>query len=291
MSISHFNHPISDKERAERCFNGELLIFRNIPAMHELIEFTDNMISEALGGVAALEAQHHFLPEEFLQRTGSAQASFRNSQIAKDHFFKAIEQCGVDLNNTYYDYFPMRIVPFDKDYNGAEYGEIGQHRDTWGSNIYSQINWWAPIYELEEDRTIAVYPDYWDKPIANNTDTWSHLEYIKKRKETPAEREVSYPSAPSPQVEVNASNMIKVMLEPGDVLCFSSAHLHGSVPNTTEIPRYSVEMRTINKHDLAANRSAPNVDNAGEKQMYQWFRNISNKEKLSPYSFYLNALN
>ena len=280
MSISHSNHPISDKERAERCFSGELLVFKNIPAMQAMIKYSDALLTDALGGIKATEAQQQFLPEEFLQRTGNAQAQFRNSQEAKTLFFNVLAQCGVDLNNTYYDYFPMRIVPHDEDYNGAEYGEIGQHRDTWGSNIHSQINWWAPIYELEENRTIAVYPNYWNKPIANNTDTWSHLEYIKKRNETPAEREVSYPSAPSPQAKVDESNLIKVMLEAGDVLCFSSAHLHGSVPNTTEIPRYSVEMRTINKEDLKANRCAPNVDNAGKKHMYHWFKNIVSKEKL-----------
>lgn len=281
MSIFHFNQPISDIERAERCFNGELLIFKNITAMHDLIDFCDKLLKESLGGIEAIEAQNQFQPEAFLQRTGSAQKIFRTSQEAKDLFFKVIEQCGVDLNHTYYDHFPMRIVPFDAAYDGADCGVIGHHRDTWGSNIHSQINWWAPLYELEENRSIAVYPDYWEKPIANDTATWSHLEFLAKRKEAPPERKGTYPSAPTPQEKVDESNMLKVMLEPGDVLCFSSAHLHGSVPNTTQTPRFSVEMRTISKPDLVADRRAPNVDNAGKKQMYQWFRHIKSKEKLS----------
>jgi len=281
MSIIHFNHPISDIERAERCFKGELLVFKNISAMHTLIEFSDNLLQESLDGINAIEAQNQLEPEEFLQRTGNAQTKFRTCEEAKAIFFKVIEQCGVNLNHTYYDHFPMRIVPSDDAYNGAECGVIGHHRDTWGSNIYSQVNWWAPLYRLEENRSIAVYPDYWDKPIANDTATWSHLEYIKKRNQAPAERQGSYPSAPTPQATVDESNMIKVMLEPGDVLCFSSAHLHGSVPNTTQVPRYSVEMRTINKPDLIANRRALNIDNAGKNPMYEWFRHIQNKEKLS----------
>jgi len=281
MSIFHFNRPISDIERAERCFNGELLIFKNIAAMHDLIEFSDQLLKESLGDIEAIDAQQQFQPEAFLQRTGNAQKAFRTSQEAKALFFKAIEQCGVDLNHTYYDHFPMRIVPSDKAYDGANCGVISHHRDTWGSNIHSQINWWAPLYELEENRTIALYPDYWAKPIANDTATWSHLEFLKKRNEAPPERKGTYPSAPRPLAEVDESNMVKVMLAPGDVLCFASAHLHGSVPNTSQIPRFSVEMRTISKPDLVANRRAPNIDNAGEKHMYQWFRHIRNKEILS----------
>ena len=280
MNIIRCNSPVSDKDRAEKNFKGDLLIYQNITAMHELIAYADQLLLDALDGIEPPKAQDHFSPDEFLKRTTKVQAYFRNSQAAKDLFFKALEQCGVDLNETYYDHFPMRIVPFDKSYDGAQCGVIGHHRDSWGSNIHSQINWWAPLYELEEDRTIAIYPDYWHKPIENNTSTWSHADYLKKRKEAEKELEVSYPSAPSPQAYVDESGVIKVMLTPGDIVSFASTHLHASVPNTTKFTRYSVEMRSMNKKDLTLNRTAPNVDNAATKPMYQWFKHILSKEKL-----------
>ncbi len=280
MPIIHLQKPVSDIERAEHCFKGECLIYKNISAMHELIEYADKLLRESLNGIDPVDAQLHFSPEAFLQRTGNVQAHFRKSETVKELFFKVLEECGVDLNNTYYDHFPMRIVPFDTDYDGAECGVIGHHRDSWGSNIHSQINWWAPLYALEENRTIALYPDYWDKPIANTTATWSHKDYLEKRNEADAERQGCYPSAPTLKASVDESNLLKVMLEPGDVLSFSSAHLHASVPNTTKATRYSVEMRSINKHDLESGRAAPNVDNAATTPMYQWFKHILSKEKL-----------
>ncbi len=281
MNIIHSKSPLSDKDRAETNFNGDLIIYQNIAAMHELIAYADQHLRAALDGIEPPEAQDHFSPDDFLKRTTEVQAHFRNSQVAKDLFFTVLEQCGVDLNGTYYDHFPMRIVPFDKSYDGAQCGIIGHHRDSWGSNIHSQINWWAPLYELEEDRTIAVYPDYWENPIENNTATWRHADYLKMRKEAVKELEVSYPSAPSPQASVDESGVFKAILNPGDVLSFASTHLHASVPNTTKFTRYSVEMRTINKADLTENREAPNVDNAATTPMYQWFRHILTKEKLT----------
>ena len=281
MSIIHLDKPISDKERAEYNFQGDLLIYQNIPAMHELISYADELLHEAFSGIEPTEAQYHFWPEEFLQRSGKVQSVFRKSQEPKDLFFKALEQCGVDLDKTYYDHFPMRIVPSDQAYEGAECGFIGHHRDSWGSNIHSQINWWAPLYTLEQERTIAIYPDYWDKPIENNTETWRFDEYLKKRDEVGTERQGSYPSAPSPQTSVDESNVLKVMLEPGDILSFASAHLHASVPNTTNATRFSIEMRSINKDDLTANRSAPNVDNMASTPMYQWFKHARSKAILT----------
>jgi len=282
MNIIHCKKPISDEGRAKYNFNGDLLIYQNVPAMHELISYADELLRGSLNRVEPAEAQHHFSPDEFLQRTMKAQTHFRKSQTAKGYFFKALEQCGVDLNSTYYDHFPMRIVPTDKAYDGAHCGVISHHRDTWGSNIHSQINWWAPLYELEEERTIGLYPDYWQNPIANNTDTWCFEDFLKQRVDTGHEHAGSYASAPSLLETVDESGVVKVMLEPGDIVSFASAHLHASVPNTTKSTRFSVEMRSINKDDLVNNRAAPNVDNAATTPMYQWFRNILSKEKLSP---------
>jgi len=41
-------------------------------------------------------------------------------------------------------------------------------------------------------------------------------------------------------------------VEPGDFLCFSSAHLHGTMPNESQRTRFSVEVRTVSALDLPA---------------------------------------
>ncbi len=50
-----------------------------------------------------------------------------------------------------------------------------------------------------------------------------------------------------------------MVIEPGDFLCFSGAHLHARVPNTSDATRYSVELRTVYADDVTANRGAPNL--------------------------------
>jgi len=80
---------------------------------------------------------------------------------------------------------------------------------------------------------------------------------------------------------VDDSHVSPVMLEPGDLLCFASAHLHASVQNTTDRTRFSVEMRTVNINEVLAGYGAPNVDNDGLRPMYNWFRRISDNYSLA----------
>ena len=47
---------------------------------------------------------------------------------------------------------------------------------------------------------------------------------------------------------------------PGEVLLFSGAQLHTSIPNTSGLSRYSVDFRTVDTRDLLAGHGAPLVD-------------------------------
>ena len=64
------------------------------------------------------------------------------------------------------------------------------------------------------------------------------------------------------------------MVEPGDVLCFSGAHLHAGTPNSTGVARFSIEARTVDAGDAAAKRGAPNVDGAAPRIASDWFRHV-----------------
>lgn len=248
--------------------------------MLELIDVLKIFLVQYLGNIDPVNIQEVLSKTPFLAATCQAQAKFSQNKALRQLFFKVLSECGVELPQCYYDHFSLRIIPFAKQHSGAKRSAIAHHRDTWGSNIHCQQNWWAPIFNLTEERTIAFYPDYWHKPIANTTSSWS-FEKLKASRETVLpERSISYPMAPNVTEKVDETNMIKVLLQPGDVLNFSSAHLHASVPNTSNATRYSVEMRTINLNDLHSGLQASNLDNAGKSPMYSWFKNIITKKQL-----------
>jgi len=282
MQLTECSHHLSERQRSEMLFSGEVLLFRNVPAMYELINYTDGLLKKHLGGLDPTSIQGRLNEADYLELMGRAQHEFRTSQEPKSLFFKALAQVGVDHGTTYWDHFPLRAVPHGGTHKGGRCGWVDVHRDSWGASIDAQLNWWAPIYLLTPERSMAFYPDYWQRPLANDTATWSIDEYIRERNLLPnKERKVPYSSVPLPTEQVDVSHVCPVMLEPGDLLCFASAHLHASVQNTTDRTRFSVEMRTVNINEMLAGYGAPNVDNDGPCPMYNWFRRISDNYSLA----------
>src|SRR3546814_11946323 len=49
---------------------------------------------------------------------------------------------------------------------------LALHRDTWATNLYAQINWWAPVFPVESSRTMNLYPDLWAKPVPNDSESF-----------------------------------------------------------------------------------------------------------------------
>ncbi|MGB1237974.1 MAG: hypothetical protein ACPG4U_07160 [Pseudomonadales bacterium] len=279
MQIHSISGPISDAERAALLFSGDIIIQRRVPAMRDLIAFSDQLLRDALAVDCPAKAHLTLAPEAFLNRSCQAQKLFRTSARARALFFEALKQCGLDTANTYYDHFPMRVVPCSTSHQGAHRSAIGHHRDTWGSNISAQQNWWAPIYTIEPQRSIALYPQYWSRGVANTTDSWSFDDYLATRAAGVEDRHIDYPSAPQCLETIDEQGAVKIALEPGDILNFASAQLHASVVNTTQSIRYSVEMRTLGHTDLQCARTAPNVDNLATTPMYPWFKHIESGEK------------
>jgi hypothetical protein len=48
----------------------------------------------------------------------------------------------------------------------------------------------------------------------------------------------------------------------GTAYQFSAAHLHSTVPNTTDLTRYSIDFRTVHFDDVWNRDGAPNIDSA-----------------------------
>jgi ectoine hydroxylase-related dioxygenase (phytanoyl-CoA dioxygenase family) len=80
---------------------------------------------------------------------------------------------------------------------------------------------------------------------------------------------------------VDTASELRLVIEPGDLLCFSGAHLHASVPNSTGVARFSVEVRTVDAGDVADDRSVPNVDGEAPHVAKDWFRHVDDDTPLT----------
>lgn len=277
--------PLSDAERGARLFAGEVMIFRQLPAALDLVTLASERLRACFPEVAdPTEAQQALSEAEFLNRVVALTAAWRKDSGAADAFGKLLASLGCDPGETYVDDFYLRTQPSEVGRTHRRTKPLHAHRDSWGSNLMAQVNWWLPVTPLTPGRTLALFPGYWDRPIANDSADWDWEDLKAARRRARKEGrdpDAAYPTLPKPLESVAEEEAVPLLPEVGDVVAFSAAHLHASVPNRTGITRFSLETRTIWKGDLTAGRGAPNLDGRAPRQPREWFRRLSDGRSLA----------
>lgn len=276
-AIHHLVEPLPEAERNARLYAGEILVFRGFAAVRALVERLAGHCRAHLGDDP--ESVHERCPEaEVNELAETLRRAVMDDPGTAEALNAALEAVGMDLERTFGDGLKQRVQMADSRSGKRMVSPLRAHRDTWGTNVMAQVNWWAPVFPTTPERTIALYPAYFGAPVANDSEGWDFRELLRRlRAEGP---DPDYPLLPLADAEPPRETALPISLVPGDLMCFSGAHLHASVPNTTGRTRLSFETRTVNAADVAAGRGAPNVDGAALRTTYQLFRRLTDGEKL-----------
>ena len=257
----------------ERVFRGDLVVFRGLPAMRGLVGRAQAMAEAAFAPHPPPLAQDAFDPEEFLARAGALRRSFMRDPEPRAAFREVVESIGLDCASTYADRLILRLQPSGSSHAGRRVRDLPAHRDTWGSNLMAQINLWGPVFPLEPGATMVVWPTLLDRPLSNTSADWD----LERLRESPGR----HPLLPELRGTVGAAPEVPILIAPGDLLCFSGAHLHASRPNRTGRVRVSVDSRTVDLADIRAGRGAMNVDGSAPRVGHAWFHRVSDGAALS----------
>lgn len=241
-------------------------MFKQVPPLLEAARSVDSLVAAAPDP-----------PDE--AAIDDLQREVRTDAGMNQLFRAALEHVGVDPARSYWDSIFLRVVPPIEPEAERQVGRLGFHRDTWGSNVPQQTNWWTTIRPLSAERTIAFYPGYWSRPIANTSADWDLDEIRALRKSGKRDEDIAI--VPEPSEPVDTSSELRLVIDPGDLLCFSGAHLHASVPNVSDRTRVSVELRTVNLDDFTRGRGAPNLDGRAPQVPLGWFRSLADGTPLS----------
>jgi len=266
-SVHIISDPISDVQRRKMIFDGHILIFRKVQKLIELCAFADKLIREAFGSLDPETAHEHLDGDEFIATVDALQRRYTNNNRTKELTNQALIDLGLDEKKTGRDWTPLRIQPpvskskhVDRPTTG-----LGVHRDSWYANLHQQTNWWMPIYPLEHERSLVFYPQYWSRPIKNNTKGWNLQEWRAKRKQMteagePFNKIKEACPGPHPDEPIDVSEGMSFIIDPGDILNFSAAAVHGGATNTSKVARFSTEIRTVHADDLKTEAGCHNID-------------------------------
>ncbi len=242
---------------------GDIFLNTDLLASKNLCNYAKDCITQAFDGEVEHEALHKKMHVvDFARHVTLLKNKFTNSEVSKEIIRDFVIEMGLQPRDYIFDVPRVRVVPhYDYLHAGVSYA-YKPHRDTWYGSADCQINTWMPVYTIEPDQTMMINPAYFSRAIKNTSTDWSLSDWINTQRPL-AEKNITEEQRihPIPLDEINNESEIRVAANTGEVLIFSAAHLHGTVPNLTDKVRFSVDFRLIHTDDLQKHRGASNVDN------------------------------
>lgn len=181
----------------------------------------------------------------------------RESEDFRGLAVDVLTACGLAGAGTYLDAVRLRMtMPGERPETAPT---RFAHRDTWYANPACQWNWWIPLYPVTRERSFALYPEYFTQAIANDSAKFRYDEWMTGggfQSGRPAGQH--FPRA----LEVpDPTGAVVPELDAGEVLVFAAAQLHGTLINSSDRTRWTLELRTVLDDDLHNLRGVVNVDN------------------------------
>jgi hypothetical protein len=265
-----------------KLYRGAIARFRGLMPMQRLIAFTRGFVEEELAPASPEESHAGRGEDELAQIYAAARRRFANSAEANRHWRDVFVDAGLNPDETARDRLVLRFqppVPPEREHRRYGTATVHLHRDTWGTNLYAQINWWAPVWPLDAGRTLAFHPHLFDRPLENSSGEFDIADVMQRNRAAPATMRGAE-LVPRPLAPIDHGDGVPVLIDPGDVIAFSAQHLHGAVENRTGRTRISLETRTLFIPDHVRGSGAPNVDGRARWMTPGMFRRLSDGEPL-----------
>ena len=263
MITLYWNREIDDDTRRASLFSGNLYLYNNFSASVALADHAKQLIADAFAGHDPERAQFEMSVQDFIGRVGPLKAEFTNGQRTKELCQDFAVALGCDPELTYFDLPRLRVIPSgDFLTSGVSYN-YAPHRDMWYGQPQELVNYWVPIFPVVGENSMSIFFDYFDKPVANGSDAYDYDEWVARHRPAAVNQTSSdVRPHPLPAEDIDRRSEIRIAGSGGDVMIFSSNHLHASAPNESGVTRFSYDLRTVNLADLRAHNGPRNVDNS-----------------------------
>jgi len=275
VGLERIAKKLTSQEIRTLSYSGKILVFptKHFPILNLIRDEAEQLVKSNFGDHP--ELCHLEKPDHLAINCMNLRKEFRMS-AAPTKIKKALESIGFDLGNekVYGGMLDLRVAPGGDSQIGTDkvgsFGRLPPHRDTWASNVSCQLNWWMPLlFEPTEQSTLAFYPDFFNRNVENDSIDWNYLKVISK------EETRQQPTATATSMNDLGEARLLLNVEPGDLVCFSGAHLHSSYTMKNEISRFNVVTRTVAHQDYIKGIGASYLDDHhAAYRPLKWWREI-----------------
>lgn len=260
LTVMYFDSPMSDDERRRRLYEGDLFVYGPTPNSMALVAFARELAEVAFAPHFPPEAQHHLGASSYVEVLAGLKPTFINHPRSKELVRGVLADLGADLGHSYFDVPRLRTMTSEY-LNAGLTWQFESHRDTWFSAPFAQLNFWLPVYEVEQANVMAFHPRYFSTGVRNSSRDYNYAEWVANGRTAAAEQvEAETRKQPRLEQEIDREPDLRVITPPGGILIFSGAQLHTTVPNTSGRTRFSIDFRVVDRRDVQQGRGARNVD-------------------------------
>jgi hypothetical protein len=273
---------LSDDERRDRLYAGDLFVQYSSPAVTSFVEFTRQLVEQAFDPYDPELAQYEMDVESYASVLAALKPNFIHHPESKTHLRAILAEQGCDPELTYFDVPRLRTSTSDNYLTTGLAYAFHPHRDTWYSAPMMQVNWWLPVYDVSPENVVAFHPHYFTAPVKNGSERYNYYEWNRDSRAAAAQQigKDTRPQ-PKPEEEIQLDPQIRPVPPVGGVMIFSGAQLHSSVPNTSGRTRISIDFRTVHRTDVKNGRGAANVDSKCTGTTMRDYLRVSDLERLS----------
>ena len=256
-----FDSKHSDSVRRENLYRGAIYVYSPTKAGAELCEFAREFCEGKFQPHHPPKAHEFIEVDQYVDILKTLKPEFIHHPNCKRLLPQLLKELNCDDQETFFDVPRIRTAcPADYLSSGMAYA-FKPHRDSWYSTPMCQLNWWLPVYPVTEDNCMTFHLNYWDRPLRNSSAGFNYQDWNQVGRKQAHKQGKNDNRVQSEAVEkVELDPQIRIVAEPGSVIVFSAAHLHSTVPNSTDLTRISIDFRTVNLSDLKTNHGAPNYD-------------------------------
>lgn len=254
---------LSDDQRRAELYSGSIFVHSPSPGALKLCALARELVEEAFRPLDPLKVHESLSAEKCAKILAVLKPKFIHHPQSKQYIREILSDSGCDLSQTYFD-VPRLRTAFPGDYlkSGIAYA-FHPHRDTWYSAPFCQINWWMPAFELNSDNCMALHPHYFSRAIKNGSSVYNYHKWNQESRQNAAQHvKADSRVQPRPEEPIELDPQVRLVCAVGGAYQFSAGQLHSTVPNTSNVTRYSIDFRTVHLNDVLQRRGAPNVDSA-----------------------------
>jgi hypothetical protein len=246
-------------ELRQRLYRGDLVILTRLRALTEFVDYMRDELAALFAPHHPEHAHEHVDPQEMSELLREWKPRWIHAERSRELVRAIIAEAGFEPTFTYYDVpKPRTSFPVGHLTTGIAFA-FPWHRDVWYSAPAQQVNWWLPVFPVRETNAMGFDLASFAASVPNTSDGFDYYENNARRFDTAKSVGKEAQARPGAIDHTPGVEVIPVPA-PGQVLLFSGAQLHTSIPNTSGVARYSVDFRTVDTRDLIEGHGAPLVD-------------------------------